>query len=65
MRVVKESSGIHRYPEPKILSGSNYCDVGFERDPDSNRVVVMARSGQPDEGRVRSGSAVVQHPLGL
>ncbi len=42
IRVVKESSGIHRYPEPKILSGSNYCDVGFERDPDSNRVVVMS-----------------------
>ncbi len=42
MRIVKESAGIHRYPEPKILSGSNYCDVGFERDPDSNRVVVMA-----------------------
>lgn len=42
MRVVKESSGVHRYPEPKILSGSNYCDVGFERDPHSNRVVVMA-----------------------
>ena len=42
MRVVKESSGIHRFPEPKILSGSNYCDVGFERDPHSNRVVVMA-----------------------
>ena len=42
MRIVKESSGIHRYPEPKILSGSNYCDVGFERDPFSNRVVVMA-----------------------
>lgn len=42
LRVVKESSGIHRYPEPKILSGSNYCDVGFERDPHSKRVVVMA-----------------------
>ncbi len=42
MRVVKESSGIHRFPEPKILSGSNYCDVGFERDPHSKRVVVMA-----------------------
>jgi [amino group carrier protein]-6-phospho-L-2-aminoadipate/5-phospho-L-glutamate reductase len=42
LRIVKESSGIHRYPEPKILSGSNYCDVGFERDPGSNRVVVMA-----------------------
>jgi N-acetyl-gamma-glutamyl-phosphate/LysW-gamma-L-alpha-aminoadipyl-6-phosphate reductase len=42
IRIVKENSGIHRYPEPKILSGSNYCDVGFERDPFSNRVVVMA-----------------------
>ena len=42
LRVVKESGGIHRYPEPKLLSGSNYCDVGFERDPKSRRVVVMA-----------------------
>lgn len=42
LRIVKESSGIHRYPEPKILSGSNYCDVGFERDPHSKRVVVMS-----------------------
>ena len=42
MRLVKEASGVHRYPEPKLLSGSNFCDVGFERDPDTNRVVVMA-----------------------
>ncbi|MDQ3043656.1 MAG: N-acetyl-gamma-glutamyl-phosphate reductase [Chloroflexota bacterium] len=42
MRLVKESSGVYRYPEPKILSGSNYCDVGFERDPHSDRVVVIA-----------------------
>jgi len=56
MRVVKESSGIHRYPEPKILSGSNYCDVGFERDPDSNRVVVMAALDNLMKGA--SGQAV-------
>ena len=42
MRLVKEASGVHRYPEPKLLSGSNWCDVGFERDPDSNRLVVLA-----------------------
>ena len=42
MRLVKESSGVHRYPEPKLLSGANWCDVGFERDPHSNRLVVMA-----------------------
>ncbi len=42
MRIVKESQGIHRYPNPKILSGTNYTDVGFERDPHSRRVVVMS-----------------------
>ncbi|HEY9288260.1 MAG TPA: Asd/ArgC dimerization domain-containing protein, partial [Candidatus Dormibacteraeota bacterium] len=42
MRIVKESTGIHRYPNPKILSGTNYTDVGFERDPHSRRVVVMS-----------------------
>jgi len=42
MRIVKESQGIHRAPNPKILSGTNYCDVGFERDPHSKRVVVMS-----------------------
>lgn len=42
IRIVKEVSGIYRYPEPKILSGSNYCDIGFEKDPDSNRLVVIS-----------------------
>jgi N-acetyl-gamma-glutamyl-phosphate/LysW-gamma-L-alpha-aminoadipyl-6-phosphate reductase len=42
IRIVKEASGVHRYPEPKILSGSNYCDVGWERDPHSNRIVVLS-----------------------
>lgn len=42
VRLVKERQGNYRYPEPKILAGSNYCDVGFEVDPDRDRVVVMA-----------------------
>jgi len=42
IRIVKERTGIHRYPEPKILAGSNYCDIGFERDPHSNRLVVIS-----------------------
>lgn len=42
MRLVKERSGVYRYPEPKILAGSNYCDVGFELDAEQGRVVVMA-----------------------
>ena len=42
IRLVKERSGVYRYPEPKILAGSNYCDIGFELDPHQQRVVVMA-----------------------
>ena len=41
VRIVKEKTGIYRFPEPKILSGSNYADVGFEYDADSGRVVAI------------------------
>ncbi len=56
MRIIKEATGIHRVPEPKILSGSNYCDVGFERDPHSRRVVVLAAIDNLMKGA--SGQAV-------
>lgn len=42
LRIVKERHGVYRYPEPKLLSGTNFCDVGFEADPHSNRVVVLS-----------------------
>jgi N-acetyl-gamma-glutamyl-phosphate/LysW-gamma-L-alpha-aminoadipyl-6-phosphate reductase len=40
IRIVKERQGIYRYPEPKILAGSNYCDIGFELS--GTRLVVIA-----------------------
>ncbi|MFN0177676.1 MAG: N-acetyl-gamma-glutamyl-phosphate reductase [Gemmatimonadales bacterium] len=42
VRLVKARDGIHRFPEPKLLTGSNYCDIGFERDPGSRRLVVIS-----------------------
>jgi N-acetyl-gamma-glutamyl-phosphate/LysW-gamma-L-alpha-aminoadipyl-6-phosphate reductase len=41
IRMIKDRQGNFRYPEPKILAGTNYCDIGFERDPFSDRLVVM------------------------
>lgn len=41
VRVVAQRRGLYRLPEPKILSGSNYCDVGFALDPDRREVVVV------------------------
>jgi N-acetyl-gamma-glutamyl-phosphate/LysW-gamma-L-alpha-aminoadipyl-6-phosphate reductase len=41
IRIVKERTGLYRYPEPKILSGSNFADVGFEFDASTGRVVAL------------------------
>jgi LysW-gamma-L-alpha-aminoadipyl-6-phosphate/LysW-L-glutamyl-5-phosphate reductase len=56
VRLVKEKTGIYRYPEPKILSGSNYADVGFELDPDTGRVVALCAIDNLMKGA--AGSAV-------
>lgn len=42
VRIRASRRGIYRYPEPKILLGSNYCDIGFAVDPEGDQVVVIA-----------------------
>jgi len=42
VRIVRERQGVYRYPEPKILAGSNYAEVGFDYDPESGRIVAIA-----------------------
>lgn len=41
VRLVKDRTGLYRYPEPKILTGSNYADVGFELETGSRRLVAL------------------------
>ena len=42
VRLVNARRGIHRVPDPKVLDGTNWCDVGVAFDPDSGRAVVMS-----------------------
>jgi N-acetyl-gamma-glutamyl-phosphate/LysW-gamma-L-alpha-aminoadipyl-6-phosphate reductase len=56
LRIVKEKTGVHRVPDPKILAGSNYVDLGFELDADTGRIVAMAAIDNLMKGA--SGSAV-------
>ncbi len=42
IRIVKENEGNFRYPDTKLLSGTNYCDIGFKLDEDSGRLVVIS-----------------------
>lgn len=56
VRVVKEQRGIYRVPEPKILAGSNYADLGFDLDESTGHVVSMCAIDNLMKGA--SGSAV-------
>ncbi|MCS6907818.1 MAG: N-acetyl-gamma-glutamyl-phosphate reductase [Anaerolineales bacterium] len=56
IRLVKEQRGIYRVPEPKILVGSNYADIGFELDEDSGQVVSICAIDNLMKGA--AGSAV-------
>jgi N-acetyl-gamma-glutamyl-phosphate/LysW-gamma-L-alpha-aminoadipyl-6-phosphate reductase len=55
IRLVKERSGSYRYPEPKILAGSNFCDVGFALDVEQQRVVVMSALDNLIKGAAGNG----------
>ncbi len=56
IRVVKEKRGIYRAPEPKILTGSNFADLGFELDEKSGHLVSMCAIDNLMKGA--AGSAV-------
>lgn len=42
IRLVNDRKGVYRFPEPKILAGTNWADIGFAKDERSNRLVVMS-----------------------
>lgn len=56
VRVVREQRGIYRAPEPKILAGANYADLGFDLDEKSGHIVAMCAIDNLMKGA--AGSAV-------
>jgi len=56
VRLVKDRRGIYRVPEPKILAGSNFVDVGFDFDPTTGHIIAMAAIDNLMKGA--AGSAV-------
>lgn len=56
VRVVMERRGLYRLPEPKTLAGTNFADVGFEIEPDANRVVALCAIDNLGKGA--AGSAI-------
>ncbi len=65
VRLVKDRQGVVRYPEPKLLSGTNLCDIGFEKDSGSNRLVVISAIDNLMKGAAGSAVQSMNLMLGL
>ncbi len=56
VRLVREQRGIYRVPEPKILTGTNYADLGFDYDAENGHLISICAIDNLMKGA--SGSAV-------
>lgn len=65
LRIVKERQGTHRYPDPKLLAGTNFADVGFELDEASGRVVVVSAIDNLMKGAAGQALQCMNLMLGL
>ncbi len=41
VRFVKTNQGLYRFPEPKVVMGTNFCDIGFEIEERNSRLVLI------------------------
>ncbi len=65
IRIVKANKGLFRYPEPKFLAGSNFCDIGFELDQKNGRLVIFSAIDNLMKGGAGSGVQCMNVILGL
>jgi N-acetyl-gamma-glutamyl-phosphate/LysW-gamma-L-alpha-aminoadipyl-6-phosphate reductase len=65
IRLVRYQKGLHRLPDPKIVSGTNFCDVGFEIDSHANRLVVLSAIDNMMKGASGQGVQCLNILLGI
>jgi N-acetyl-gamma-glutamyl-phosphate/LysW-gamma-L-alpha-aminoadipyl-6-phosphate reductase len=56
VRLIRDKNGFYKFPDPKFVVGSNFCDIGFDLDEDNNRVVSLSASDNLMKGA--AGSAI-------
>ena len=55
IRLVQYKKSLYRYPNPKVVVGSNYCDIGFELDSHINRLVIFSAIDNMMKGAAGQG----------
>ncbi|MDE0526310.1 MAG: N-acetyl-gamma-glutamyl-phosphate reductase [Thaumarchaeota archaeon] len=56
VRLIRDKKGLYKFPDPKFLVGSNFCDIGFDIDEDNGRLVSLSASDNLMKGA--AGSAI-------
>jgi [amino group carrier protein]-6-phospho-L-2-aminoadipate/5-phospho-L-glutamate reductase len=56
LRLIRDKKGLYKFPDPKFLIGSNFCDIGFDIDEENQRLVSLSASDNLMKGA--AGSAI-------
>jgi N-acetyl-gamma-glutamyl-phosphate/LysW-gamma-L-alpha-aminoadipyl-6-phosphate reductase len=65
IRLIKDKKGPFRLPDPKLVIGSNYCDIGFELDSHGNRIVALGAIDNLLKGAAGNAVQIMNLMLGI
>jgi N-acetyl-gamma-glutamyl-phosphate/LysW-gamma-L-alpha-aminoadipyl-6-phosphate reductase len=65
IRFVKCIKGLYQLPDPKVTLGTNFCDIGFEIDKRTNRLLVFSAIDNMVKGASGQGVQCLNIMMGI
>ena len=65
VRFVRDRKGLYQLPDPKVVAGSNFCDIGFELDAHTDRLVLFSALDNLMKGASGQGVQCLNIMLGV
>ena len=65
IRLVRDKQGPFRLPDPKLVIGSNFCDIGFEIEERTGRLVALSATDNLVKGAAGNAIQSMNLMLGL
>ncbi len=65
VRLVRDKQGPFRLPDPKLVVGSNFCDIGFEIEERTNRIVALSATDNLIKGAAGNAIQSMNLMLGM
>ena len=65
IRFVKYQKGPYQLPDPKVTLGTNFCDIGFELDPRTNRLLLFSAIDNMIKGASGQGIQCLNIMMGV